>query len=99
MENAPMIRISEEGQVFVQDHPPHPKLHQDQEFVGNSSADANTNRNQNLSEKVSTAISLGDFPVATDESLAELREMKERLYAVKEDPASGNIDDIFDMDV
>jgi len=90
MENAPMIKISEEGQVFVQDH----KL-QDHEFVG---ADV-TNRNQNLSEKVSTAISLGDFPVATQESLAELREMKERLYAVKEDPASGNIDDIFDMDV
>jgi len=101
MENAPMIRISEEGQVFVQDHPHHPKLHQDHEFVGNSSADANTNRNQNLSEKVSTAISLGDFPVATDESLAELREMKERLYAVKEDESvgTGNIDDIFDMDV
>merc|ERR1712203_1323917 len=90
MENAPLIKISEEGQVFVQDH----KL-QDHEFVG---ADT-TNRNRNLSEKVSTAISLGDFPVATQESLAELREMKERLYAVKEDPASGNIDDIFDMDV
>lgn len=89
MENAPMIRISEEGQVFVQDHPHHPKLHQDHEFVGNSSADANTNRNQNLSEKVSTAISLGDFPVATDESLAELREMKDRLYAVKEDESVG----------
>ena len=46
MENAPMIKISEEGQVFVQDH----KL-QDHEFVGGADV---TNRNQNLSEKVST---------------------------------------------
>ena len=78
MENAPLIKISEEGQVFVQD-----TRRQDHEFVGGNS-DANR-INQNLSEKVSTAISLGDFPVATQESLAELREMKERLYAVKED--------------
>lgn len=49
--------------------------------------------NASLSDVVTSAISIGDFPVATQESLAQLEEMKQRLQAQKED------DPMFSMEV
>jgi hypothetical protein len=49
-------------------------------------------KKNNLSDKVSTAVNMGNFPVATKESLAQLGEMKRRSQGSDEDEA------VFSMD-
>ena len=73
MQNAPLITVSEGGQIVVQD--------------------LEVLQNTHLTEKVTTAIPITDFPIATKESLAELKGMKERLETITDDQ------DMFEMDV
>ena len=73
MQNAPLITISEGGQIAVQD--------------------LDVLQNTHLTEKVTTAMgSAANFPIATKESLAELKGMKERLETITDDQ------DMFEMD-